>query len=190
MISKNAIERLTILSYPDPILRKKCAPIEDFSAPWSAVARKMCSLMHAERGVGLAGPQVGLAWRIFVWNPTGEPENDRICLNPVLHSFQGQIEGEEGCLSITGVNVHIKRAESLEVEARQPDGSTIHLRGEQLTARIWQHENDHLNGRLILDYMSPAEEIANRRALKELESKYTPTRKPRRKRKTAGKQSR
>ena len=185
MISEKAIAKLTILSYPDPVLRKKCALIEDFSAPWALVAQKMCSLMHANNGVGLAGPQVGLPWRIFVWNPTGDAENDQVCINPVLSNCQGQIEGEEGCLSIEGVNIFVKRAESVELETRQPDGSTIRMGGEQLTARIWQHENDHLDGRLILDYMSPAEEIATRRTLKELEAKYNPPRSKRSYRKSA-----
>lgn len=176
MITETQIEKLAIVSYPDPVLRRKCQPIEAFTPVLATLARRMCALMHAHKGVGLAGPQVGLPWRIFVWNPSGEPENDQVCINPRLTNFDGQIEGEEGCLSIDGVTVRIKRAEAIDLEARQPDGSLVQLHGAGLVARIWQHEVDHLDGRLILDYQSAAEEIANRRALKELEAKYKPPR--------------
>ncbi|MCB9849098.1 MAG: peptide deformylase [Phycisphaerales bacterium] len=172
MIAQKQIEKLKIVSHPDPVLRKVCAPVEVFDESLAAIARRMCVLMHRHNGVGLAGPQVGLPVRIFVWNPTGEPENDAVFINPQLTKLEGQEEGDEGCLSIEGVTVKVNRALSAEVTAQTLDGSEVTMRGEGLVARIWQHENDHLNGRLILDYMSPAEEIANRRSLKELDAKY------------------
>ena len=172
MISKRDIARLRIVSYPDPVLRRSCKVIERFDDHLPLLAEKMCTLMHEHKGVGLAGPQVGVPLRIFVWNPTGEPENDQVCLNSRLTKLEGQVEFEEGCLSIEGVTVKIKRARFADIEAQRLDGSTFQLTGEDIVARIWQHESDHLDGRLILDYMSPAEEIVNRRALKELEAKY------------------
>lgn len=172
MISPNQIKKLKIISYPDPVLRKMCAPITEFGPVWQEIGERMLELMHAHRGVGLAGPQVGLPWRIFVWNPTGESEHEEIFLNPELSELRGQVTAEEGCLSIEGVNVNVPRAQTADVRARRPDGSTVEYRGEGLVARIWQHETDHLNGRLILDYMSSADEIANRRAVKDLEAKY------------------
>jgi peptide deformylase len=171
-ISTDRIAKLRIVSYPDPVLRKVCAPVDAFGPAFESLAERMCTLMHARRGVGLAGPQVGIAWRIFVWNPTDDPEQDQVFINPELSRLEGQIVAEEGCLSIEGVNVNVPRAMSVDVTAHALDGSQVHLRAEGLVARIWQHEVDHLNGRLILDYMSPAEEIANRRAIKELETKY------------------
>jgi peptide deformylase len=179
LISKPRIDRLHIVSYPDPILRQRCKPVEQFGDALRPLVERMCKLMHEHRGVGLAAPQVGLPLRIFVWNPTGEPEHDAVCINPKLENFDGQEEADEGCLSISGVNVKVKRAKSVEVVSQAIDGSTFRLAGESLTARIWQHETDHLDGRLILDYMSPAEEIANRRPLKELEAKYKAPPKPR-----------
>ncbi|HRX83659.1 MAG TPA: peptide deformylase [Phycisphaerae bacterium] len=172
MISTEQIAKLRVVSYPDPILRKVCAPIETFGPQWQQIAERMLDLMHAHRGVGLAGPQVGLPWRIFVWNPTGQEEDDHVFINPELSRLSGQAVAEEGCLSIEGVNVNVQRAVTADVDAHLPDGSTVKLRGEGLVARIWQHETDHLNGRLILDYMSAADEIANRRAVKDLEAKY------------------
>jgi len=172
MIAPTQIEKLRVVSYPDPVLRKVCAPVEVFDDALAAIAERMFVLMHLHNGVGLAGPQVGLPIRMFTWNPTAEPENDRVFINPELSNLEGQEEGEEGCLSIDGVNVTVNRALTAEVKAQALDGSPVVMRGEGLVARIWQHENDHLNGRLILDYMSPTEEIANRRALKELDAKY------------------
>jgi peptide deformylase len=171
VLTARDIARLKILSYPDPILRKKCRPIAEFGGHLPALAEKMWSLMHDHRGVGLAGPQVGLPWRIFVWNPTGEPGDDRIVFNPKLDKFLGQEEAEEGCLSIEKVHVVVKRAKSVELTGQDVTGRPFTLSGEDLLARIWQHENDHLDGRMIIDYQSGAEEIANRRALKDLEAR-------------------
>jgi peptide deformylase len=185
MLSDAQIEKLGIVSYPDPVLRKTCAPITEFGGWLDRLTRRMFELMHAHTGVGLAGPQVGLPWRIFVWNPTGQPEDDAVCINPQLAELTGQEPAEEGCLSIDGVHVNVNRATAATIGAHQPDGSQISLRGEGLIARIWQHETDHLNGRLILDYMSPADEIANRKALKELRAKYQPIKARKRKRRLA-----
>ncbi len=172
MLSEASIKNLRIISYPDPILRKQAKPIETFDTSVSLLTEKMWELMHQGRGVGLAGPQVGLSLRIFVWNPSGDPKDNQVAINPKLENLQGQTACEEGCLSVDGVNVEIKRAEYVEMQAQLPDGSTYRLAAEGLPARIWQHENDHLDGRLIVDYMSPAEEIANRRAIKELTAKH------------------
>ncbi len=166
------IESLVIVKYPAPILRKKCEPITTFDASLGQLVCKMCELMHAQNGVGLAGPQVGLPLRIFVWNPTGAPDGDRVSINPALKDLQGQVEAEEGCLSIPDVHVRVKRASTAKLVAFDASGAQYEIVGEDLMARIWQHENDHLNGQLILDYQSPGEEIAHRRALKELTAEY------------------
>src|SRR5437870_3788655 len=99
-----------LILYPDPRLRHKCAPVEHFGDRLAAVAEGMLRLMRANRGVGLAGPQVGLAERIFVCNPTGNPEDDRVYVNPELLDLSGSIEAEEGCLSIPEVRVMVRRA--------------------------------------------------------------------------------
>jgi peptide deformylase len=183
MITTYDIAKLRILSYPDLALRKVAAPIDVFGEALDQLAEHMYALMHAHRGVGLAGPQVGLPFRIFVWNPTGEPDHDQVFINPRFLRLEGQVVGEEGCLSIEAVNVNITRASAAEITAQRPDGSEVTFVGEGLVARIWQHEIDHLDGRLILDYMSPADEIANRRAIKDLEAKYRAERKIKRPRK-------
>ncbi len=172
MLEQIDIESLVIVEYPSPVLRRKCEPISDFDDQVKRLAIRMCELMHSRKGVGLAGPQVGLPLRIFVWNPTGGPGDDYVSINPILSDFDGLAEGDEGCLSIPDVTVQVRRAVSAKLTAYDVEGSLYEIVGQDLMARIWQHETDHLDGRLILDFQSPGEEIAHRKILKELTAKY------------------
>lgn len=163
---------LNILVYPDPCLRKKCQEVTEFGPHLLDLGQAMLELMSRSNGVGLAGPQVGICSRIFVCSPSGEADQGRILVNPQLHDLEGREVSEEGCLSIPEVAVKVSRAQRCRLTARGPLGEPIELVGQELEARIWQHECDHLAGRLILDYMDEAERIANRRALKQLEAGY------------------
>jgi peptide deformylase len=175
-LSSIQLGRLRIVKYPDPVLRQVCAEVTEFGPALEALGRRMLELMRQDRGVGLAGPQVGLLLRLFVCNTTGEPEDDMIWVNPKLSDFEGGEEANEGCLSLPEVTVPVRRPALVTITARDAAGREIVRRGEGLTARVWQHETDHLDGRLIIDYMSTESEFANRRALKELESEYRPRR--------------
>ena len=129
-------------------------------------------LMTRERGVGLAACQVGVLLRLFVCNPTGEPEDRRCYVNPEPVDLEGAFEGDEGCLSIPELTVPIRRAQRCTLRAFDVVGQPVEVRGEDLEARVWQHETDHLNGVLIIDKMSPASKIASRRILKKLEEDF------------------
>lgn len=166
------MDKLTILKYPDPRLRQACQPVEAFDEPLRQLAARMLELMKASNGVGLAGPQVGYMYRLFVCNHTGQPEDDQVMVNPVLSDLEGRTEGEEGCLSIPEVLVPIRRAQSCLLQARDASGKSFELTGADLPARVWQHEMDHINGKLILDYMNDADRIANRRSIKQLEASF------------------
>jgi len=161
-----------IVRYPDPRLRRKCAPIEVFDESLAALARRMLELMHAGQGIGLAGPQVGIGRRIFVCNHTGEPGDDRVFVNPELSDLVGAAEAEEGCLSIPDVHVIVRRAKRCKIRAFDATGAEVVCDGEDLIARIFQHETAHLDGGLIVDMMNGADKIANKKALTELEAKY------------------
>ncbi len=165
-------EQLGIVFYPDPVLKVQCAPVTDFSPALAEFARRMLELMHAAPGVGLAAPQVGVAIRLFVCNPTGEPEDNMVYVNPVLKDFEGGEAGEEGCLSLPVVAVTMRRAQKAVIQAVDLQGREFAETGEGLIVRIWQHETDHLNGRLIIDNMSTSDEITNRRLLKQLREDY------------------
>ena len=92
-------DSLRILCYPNPILKKKCAPVEAFGDDLGVIANRMLELMHEAEGVGLAAPQVGLLIRLFVCCPSGEPNDDLVCVNPRLKDLTGAAEVEEGCLA-------------------------------------------------------------------------------------------
>lgn len=173
-LSAIQLDQLRIVKYPDPVLRKVCAGITEFGPELEALGRRMLELMRQNRGIGLAGPQVGLLLRLFVCNTTGEPEDDMIWVNPTLSEFAGGEEADEGCLSLPEVTVPVRRPAMVTITARDPAGHPIVRRLDGLNARVWQHETDHLDGRLIIDYMSTESEFANRRVLKQLESEYRP----------------
>jgi len=163
---------LQIILWPDPRLKKMSKPVEKFDAGLRSLVAKMFELMRAARGVGLAAPQVGHNLRLFVINPTGKPEDDRVYVNPDLFDLDGEEEAEEGCLSIPQLSVNVVRGTSAKIRARDADGKPFEETDTGYRPRIWQHEFDHLNGTLLIDRMGPTAKLANRKLLKDLEAQY------------------
>jgi peptide deformylase len=163
---------LKIIEYPDPRLRKVSTAVEKFDPALKALAARMFVLMRESRGVGLAAPQVGQSIRMFVMNHTGNPQDDRVYVNPDLTEAEGSDEAEEGCLSLPGINANIVRDKTLRIRARDLEGNEIDEKASGYLARVWQHEFDHLNGTLIIDRMGPVAKMAHRRALREMEEKF------------------
>jgi peptide deformylase len=163
---------LTIIRYPDPRLRKMSEPVTQFTPELRELALRMIELMKEARGVGLAAPQVGQNIRLFVMNPTGESEDIRIYVNPILTEAEDEEEGEEGCLSLPNITAKVWRSKCLRLQAQDLQGNPIEETADGYIARIWQHETDHLNGMLILDRMGPVARLACRRILKELQQKW------------------
>ncbi len=169
---------LNIVVYPDPVLRRKAKPLTQITDEVRDVAIRMIDLMHEAEGVGLAAPQIGLPWRMFV--SVGEQESDveRIFINPILSDASEEVEPhEEGCLSLPNIRADVLRPRTITVSALDLDGKPFTLTSSDLHARIWQHEFDHLEGQLIIDRMAPIDKLAHQRALKSLEESYTPPRK-------------
>ena len=163
-------QRLAIVHYPDPILRTKAKPVPAIDEEVRAVARRMIELMHEADGIGLAAPQVGLPWRMFVTRGLGEDDPELVFINPILEVIdrEGTVH-EEGCLSLPGINVDIRRPKGIRLTAQGLDGKPFTLESAEFPARVWQHEHDHLEGVLIINRMSPMDRLATRRALKDLE---------------------
>jgi peptide deformylase len=161
-----------ILHWPDPRLKKNSEPVKEFTPALRDLASRMLELMRQHKGVGLAAPQVGHNIRLFVMNHSGEPNDNRVYVNPVLSDPSGDESSEEGCLSLPEVNAQISRHKSLRMQAQDLDGKPIDQTESGYIARIWQHEYDHLNGVLITDRMGLSDRFKNRKALKELEEKY------------------
>ena len=167
------LDKLRIIHYPDPRLREACTPVEPVDESVRALAEKMIELMAAASGVGLAAPQVGVTVRLFVAVPTEDPTDRRVYINPEIVAVDGAQDGEEGCLSFPDISCRIKRYETATIRARGLDGELFEETGTGLTARIYQHESDHLDGRLLVDRMGTVAKLAARRALKDLEEEFT-----------------
>jgi peptide deformylase len=166
---RETIEKLHIVKYPDEVLRKATETITEFDENLTLLASKMLEIMHANNGVGLAAPQVGLSLRLFVLNPTGKPEDDLVVCNVEFLEATGWAEAEEGCLSLPQIYGNVRRHQKVTIQAQDLKGKTFELNATDLLARILQHEADHLDGRLIIDRMSTIGKLANRRQLKYLE---------------------
>ena len=172
MLATDRLNDLYIIHYPDPRLRQVCAPVTEFDEQLAAFVQRLYALMETGKGVGLAAPQVGINKRVLVLNVTGEPGDSQVLVNPTLHEPHGSVEGEEGCLSLPGINVQVRRAQRLRLRAQDLQGRPIDTELVDLPARIVQHETDHLNGVLIIDRMGPTDRIATRKTLRALEDSY------------------
>ncbi len=162
---------LHIVHYPDPVLRKKAQPIEQIDETVRDVAHRMIELLHESEGVGLAAPQVGLPWRMFVANSQQEEdEADVVYINPSIELLGELVAREEGCLSLPGINAEIRRPAAARITATDLAGETFSREDSDLLARVWQHEYDHLDGILILNRMTTIDRLAVRKAVRELET--------------------
>ena len=148
---------LTILHYPDPRLREVGKPVEAVTEDVKTLVANMAETMYAAPGVGLAAPQVGVALRVFVIDiaDDGEPSDLQVFINPELVERSGTIEWREGCLSFPGATEGIDRASLVTVRATGLDGQPFELQAEGLLAVAIQHENDHLDGKLMIDRLGP-----------------------------------
>lgn len=160
---------LQIAFWPEPMLSREACRVESFDGALRSLVERMIRVMYEADGVGLAAPQVGESIRLFVADPReGEAPNPIAFINPELE-LQGEMVGEEeGCLSIPGVQVCVRRPVEASITAQDLDGNPFTLSNAGLAARVWQHETDHLNGILIIDRMSPLDRLATRKTLKEL----------------------
>ena len=150
-----------IVLYGDPILRKRAEEIEDFDEEIKEFVKSMYETMYAAQGVGLAAPQVGKLLRVFVMDSSlMEKEKEKgikqVFINPLLIDESGETWAfEEGCLSIPGIRGDVKRKKKIRLKYFDEDGNFYEQEFDNMTARIIQHEYDHLNGRLFTDYMTP-----------------------------------
>ncbi len=165
-------EDLKIILWPDPRLKKVSRDVTCFDDSLKSLTDRMFELMREHRGVGLAAPQVGINLRLFVMNPSGLPEDDRVYVNPLLSEAEGEEEAEEGCLSLPNISANIWRAKTMVMDALDLHGQKFRQEADGYLTRIWQHEFDHLNGTLLVQRMGPVAKLANRKIIKELEEKY------------------
>jgi peptide deformylase len=151
----------------DPVLRAKALPVERFDEALASEVERMGQLMHDALGVGLAATQLGVLHRVLVYR--AYPEDPLTALvNPVIEWRSDELEtAEEGCLSLPGIHVEVERAARVRVSAQDERGARLELEAEGLSARVIQHEVDHLDGVLILDRISREARKEAMRALRE-----------------------
>ena len=158
--------KLTILEYPDPRLRTKAAPVERVGAELGRVIDDMFETMYAAPGIGLAATQVDYHKRLVVMDVSEDKSKPLVLINPEIIERSGEIEIEEGCLSVPGVfDTPTARSGKVRVRALGRDGKPFELEAEGLLAICIQHELDHLDGKLFVDYLSELKRNRIRRKL-------------------------
>jgi peptide deformylase len=161
-----------IVKLGDPVLERPTETIREFdTAELNRLIEDMFESMYAAKGVGLAAPQIGLSQRIAVIDAsTGQDPAQRLVLiNPEIVGTEGMQVGEEGCLSIPGFREQVKRAKRVTVRAQDAKGEVFEKTGEDLLARAFLHETDHLNGRLYITHVSMLKRDLIRRKVRKLQ---------------------
>jgi len=159
-----------VVKYGDPVLEKPTKAIAKFDAELEELAEDMFRTMYAAQGVGLAAPQIGKSLRIAVVDVTSgkNPEAKIVLVNPELIHAEGEKREEEGCLSIPGFRGYVVRPQFVTVKAQNTKGEWFEIRGEDLLARAFCHEIDHLNGILFLQHLSMLKRDLIKRRIKKL----------------------
>ncbi len=138
--------------FGDPVLRTRAADVEDIDGTLVSVVDDMLSTMYAEPGIGLAAPQVGISKRLFVYD-LGDGSGPNAIVNPVISESSGEWMYEEGCLSVPGLHWEILRPKEIHLTGYDLDGNEVSIEADELAARLFQHELDHLEGRLLIDHL-------------------------------------
>ncbi len=163
---------LDILTYPDKFLRKNTIPIENINGALQTIFDNMAATMYKAPGIGLAAPQVGIGQSFIIYDIMQQEEGHdlRVLVNPTIITREGEILSEnEGCLSLPEFRADVKRAERVLVEGVDRDGNPLRFEAEGMHAVVIQHELDHLNGILFIDYVSALKrQMYNRKVKKEM----------------------
>jgi peptide deformylase len=152
----NSIKIHEVVKYPDPTLSKRGAPVTVFDDKLKTLVEEMFESMYAAHGIGLAAPQIGLSQRLTVIDISFKknPEEKIVLINPEIIEREGKQFEEEGCLSLPEIREKVRRSARVKVKAQDVDGNWFEIEGEELLARAFQHEIDHLDGILFIDHLS------------------------------------
>jgi len=163
------VDKCRITHYPAEVLAKRAEPVEKIDDSIRQLVEKMKAIMAENKGIGLAGPQVGVPLRLFIISLDGTKEAVKVYINPTVMAATEQLQPtEEGCLSVPGISTKIRRYKKCKVTATDLDGNEFTEEAEGLYARVLQHEYDHIEGMTIAERMGSAAKIAHRKQLKKL----------------------
>ena len=148
------MKRLKILEFPDKRLRRISDAITVFDQGLKELSANMLMTMYKDKGVGLAAPQVNKPIRLIVMDISEDRDQPMVFVNPVIASYEGSVESNEGCLSVPDIKTDIRRHETITFNAQDLKGNAISFDADGLLSICIQHEIDHLNGKLFIDYIS------------------------------------
>ncbi|MGR3913959.1 MAG: peptide deformylase, partial [Gammaproteobacteria bacterium] len=170
--------KLDILVYPDRRLRQVARPVTEFDAGCARLVADMAETMYAAGGIGLAAVQVNVPKRVVVMDLSEERAQLQVFINPRISEPQGTVDSEEGCLSVPGITAMVTRAASVKISARDVRGGRFEIAASELLAICIQHEIDHLDGKVFVEYLSRMKQTRIRRRLQKewLEQRAAPTR--------------
>ena len=161
-----------IRTFGDPVLASQAAAVTDIDGKVVRIVEEMFDTLYdSDSGIGLAAPQVGIQRQIFVWHMDDEP---MVILNPTIVESDGEWVYDEGCLSIPGLYVEMTRPKTVLMKGIDMNGNEISLEADELEARLFQHELDHLNGVLMFDRMQPEQRKQAIAEYKKLSEKASP----------------
>ena len=156
---------LDILEFPDPRLRTVATPVEDFDTDLNRLIDDMFETMYSAQGIGLAATQVNFHKQLLVLDVSETRDQPHVYLNPRIIHSEGSETCEEGCLSVPGIYAEVSRAEKIRISARDPRGNLFEEELDGMHAVCFQHEMDHLKGKLFVDYLSPLKQRMVRKKL-------------------------
>ena len=160
---------LDILEFPDPRLRTKAKAVKEVTGKLISLADRMLEAMYEAPGIGLAATQVNFHQRMIVLDVSEEKNSPLILINPTLEEQEGEIETSEGCLSVPGFWEPVVRSSRILINAINREGNPFTMEAEDLLAVCIQHEMDHLEGKLFVDYISPTKRQLIRKKLQKLQ---------------------
>ena len=150
----------------DPVLRQKAAEVTDIDGRIARLVEDMIPTMYEAAGLGLAAPQIGVQKRLFVYD-LHDDEGPKVLVNPTISEARGEWMYEEGCLSVPGLHWEILRPKEVHLTGFDLDGNEVSIEADELLARLFQHELDHLDGRLLLDLLDDDQRKQAMRAMRE-----------------------
>ncbi|MCE3045338.1 MULTISPECIES: peptide deformylase [Legionella] len=154
-----------IIYLPDPRLRLVAEPVQEITEELQQLIDDMFETMYSVNGVGLAAPQIGISLRLSVIDIEGDKAKQLVLINPEIIASEGKVEYQEGCLSVPSVYDTVVRAEKVTIRALDRYGKPYEMSGEGVLGECFQHEIDHLNGKLFVDLLSPLKRTMARRKL-------------------------
>ena len=166
---------LTIVKYPEPVLEQPGEPVTEFNAELCKLVADMFETTYASQGIGLAAPQVGVSKRVTVIDLSmgKDPAKKLVLINPEIILSEGRQYEEEGCLSFPEIREKVVRAAKLRIRAQDEHGKWFEMDGEELLARAFQHEIDHLDGIVFLFRMSALKRSLNLRRIRKMQNEGT-----------------